>query len=136
DGPNSTGVSIRDLDGDGQIVILAFGDSITRGQGDGPESGFIPPGLAGYPGRLQTMLGVPVINAGVPGEDTQEGIARLPGVLAAHDEDYVIILQGALDLESRRLEQAERNLEAMVALAQEHGAEVLIGTLTPTCCTH
>lgn len=135
-GGSSRGTSLRDLNADGDIVILAFGDSITRGQGDGPVSGSIPRGIGGYPGRLQEMLGVPVINAGVPGENTSEGIARLPGVLAANDADFVIFLEGALDIENRAVENAERNLEAMVGMARAAGAEVLIGTLTPTCCTH
>ncbi|MGH7803661.1 MAG: SGNH/GDSL hydrolase family protein [Candidatus Binatia bacterium] len=135
-GGSSRGVSLRDLNADGDIEILAFGDSITRGQGDGAVSGSIPPGIGGYPGRLQEMLGVPVINAGVQGEDTSEGLARLRGLLASTDADYVIILQGALDIENRRTEEAARNLEAMVDLAQADGADVLIGTVLPTCCTH
>ena len=135
-GSSSRTVSLRDRNGDGDIVILAFGDSITRGQGDGPVSGSIPPGIGGYPGRLQEILGVPVINAGSPGEATYEGIERLPGVLAATDADWVIFLEGALDIENRQTEGAARNLESMIALARADGAEVILGTLLPTCCTH
>ena len=135
-GSSTRSTSLRDRNGDGNIVILAFGDSITRGQGDGEVSGSIPGGIGGYPGRLQEMLGVPVVNAGQPGEDTSEGIARLPGVLAATAEDYVILMEGTLDIEKRRTADAARNLESMVATAQAAGAEVLIGTVLPTCCTH
>ena len=65
---------VVDKNGDGKIDILAFGDSITRGVGDVPptEEGvftpFEPREEAGYPLRLETMLGINIQNLGVPGD--------------------------------------------------------------------
>jgi acyl-CoA thioesterase I len=87
-------------------TIVCLGDSITYGVGAGSEES--------YPTRLAERLGVPVINAGVPGDTTAEGLARLDEVLA-HDPWLVIIELGGNDL-LRRLSvgEAERNLRAVV----------------------
>lgn len=137
DGGGGSGVGLQDLDGDGQIIILAFGDSITRGQGDGDSPDDIPPAsVAGYPARLQSALGVPVFNAGNPGEQTPEGETRLQNLLQQSAEDYVILLEGVNDIERRRDSEALQNLQDMINLVFADGAMPLIGTLTPTCCNH
>ena len=54
-------------------TILAFGDSLTFGKGTTQDSA--------YPAVLQELSGHPVINAGISGETTSEGLTRLPGLL-------------------------------------------------------
>ena len=54
---------------------VAFGDSLTHGTG-------APPGQS-YPDILAEQLGHPVINAGIPGEVSAAGRARLPNLLEA-----------------------------------------------------
>jgi lysophospholipase L1-like esterase len=136
--PAKRGIGLEDIDGDGEIFVIAFGDSITRGVGDGPDADAPPPPLqtAGYPARLQALLGVPVFNFGIPGEETREGVRRLPEVLQRTRADYVIILEGVNDIEFGRDGDAVENLQSMVGTVFESGSMPILGTLTPTCCTH
>ncbi|MCA1924895.1 MAG: arylesterase [Thiobacillus sp.] len=106
-------------------VIVAFGDSLTHGTGAAPETAY-PAVLAGLTGRT-------VINAGVPGETTAEGLARLPGVLAEHKPRLVLLCLGGNDM-LRRIPAAETetNLRLLVRTIRASGAElVLIGVPEP-----
>jgi len=100
-------------------VVLAFGDSLTYGTGAGSEES--------YPSVLAQLTGLQVINAGVPGEVTADGLARLPGLLERHRPALVILCHGGNDM-LRRLgaDTVYSNLEAMVEQAHAQGAEVLL----------
>ena len=100
-------------------VILAFGDSITFGYGAAPGES--------YPAGLERMIGRHVVNAGVPGEVTADGLTRLPGVLEREKPALMILCLGGNDL-LRHLDQrlAADNLRAMVRLALEHGVSVVL----------
>ena len=100
-------------------VILAFGNSLTHGTGAGGEPS--------YPQRLADLTGHVVVNSGVPGEETDAGLARLPRELAASKPALVIIAHGGNDILRRRdLAGTKDNLRRMIALAKNHGAEVLL----------
>lgn len=109
-----------------QDVILAFGDSLTHGTG-AEEGGQT------YPAQLQQIIGRSVVNAGVPGETTAEGLQRLPEVLATHQPRLLLLCLGGNDMLRRQdPAQTAANLRAMVRLAQEQGvAVVLIGVPQP-----
>jgi len=100
-------------------IILAFGDSITFGTGAAPE--------ASYPAVLQQLSGYRVINAGVPGETTEGGLARLPELLQQEQPSLVILCLGGNDF-LRRLDEkkAEENLRSMVSMIQERGISVVL----------
>ena len=102
-------------------VILAFGDSLTFGTGTARD-------LA-YPSVLSRMMGVPVINAGVPGEVTAEGLQRLPGLLKSHQPSLVILCHGGNDFLRRHpLPETIHNLRKMLSLIRTQGADaVLVG---------
>lgn len=107
-------------------VILAFGDSLTFGTGaaEGED----------YPSVLAQLTGYCVVNAGVPGEITAQGLQRLPEVLAEVRPDLVILCHGGNDvLQRRSAEELESNVRAMISLIRESGAQVLLlGVPQPT----
>jgi lysophospholipase L1-like esterase len=105
------------IPGDG--VIVAFGDSVTHGVG--------APAGARYPDVLEALTGRRVVNAGLPGEVTSQGLARLPKVLDEHRPDLLILCEGGNDL-LREVEtsQIEQNLREMVRLARNRGIPVLL----------
>ncbi|OLB81555.1 MAG: arylesterase, partial [Nitrospirae bacterium 13_2_20CM_2_61_4] len=106
-------------------VVLAFGDSLTFGIGaNAGES---------YPARLEALIGRKVVSAGVPGEASSEGLARLPAALDQAKPQLVILCHGGNDF-LRKLDEAQaaNNIRAMVRLARSRGAEVvLVGVPKP-----
>jgi acyl-CoA thioesterase-1 len=100
-------------------VILAFGDSLTEGTGAGSEEN--------YPAVLEALTGRRVVNAGKRGEESDAGLARLPGVMARVKPDLVILEHGGNDiLRGRDLKRTEENLKQMVLLVQGEGASVVL----------
>jgi lysophospholipase L1-like esterase len=100
-------------------TILAFGDSLTYGTGTSREKA--------YPAVLQTLIQRKVINAGVPGEITEKGLLRLPGLIRQYQPDLIIICHGANDI-IRKLDisQAKHNIQQMIDLAKQNNSQVLL----------
>jgi acyl-CoA thioesterase-1 len=111
------GAKIQPMAGDG--VLLAFGDSLTYGTGAGENES--------YPAVLEQLTGHKVLNYGVPGEISADGLARLPGVLEHEKPSLLILCHGANDL-LRRMDQrqAAENLRGMIRLAQDRGIAVML----------
>ncbi len=127
--------ALEDVNHDGHVVILAFGDSITRGVGDGPGPSDTPPGAAGYPVRLQKLLGVTVVNDGSSGERTTEGLPRLQRDVTDTHADYAILLEGTNDLlGGESSSRAVDNMRSMIHSVRAAGAVPILGTITPFCC--
>lgn len=102
-----------------QAVILAFGDSLTYGSGASREED--------YPSVLAQLTGLTVINAGVPGEISKDGLKRLPTLLDEHNPDLVVLIHGGNDL-LRKLdpETIRNNLDSMIRIAQEKRISVIM----------
>ena len=103
--------------------ILAFGDSLTAGFGLPPDQGF--------PAQLERRLradGIEarVVNAGVSGDTTAGGLARLDWALAEKPE--IVILEFGANDALRGIDPAvvRANLEAMIAKIKARGAKLLL----------
>ncbi len=100
-------------------VIVAFGDSLTAGVGTSLENS--------YPSVLAELSGLNVVNAGVSGETTSEGLVRLPEVLEEHHPSLLILLEGGNDiLQNQSKSKIKRNLEKMIQVAFDRGLPVVL----------
>jgi len=100
-------------------TVIAFGDSLTSGYGAKANES--------YPSVLTELLGCHVINAGVPGETTSEGLQRLPDVLKENNPDLVILCLGGNDmLQKQPRERTKANLREMIKLIRESGSDIII----------
>ena len=106
-------------------TVLAFGDSLTFGTGASPAES--------YPAQLQTSIGRKVVNAGMPGEISADGLLRLPGALEEHQPRLLILCHGGNDFLRKQSESAAAaNVRAMIKLAKDKGiGVVLIATPRP-----
>ncbi|MBL8521304.1 MAG: arylesterase [Betaproteobacteria bacterium] len=100
-------------------TVLAFGDSLTHGTGATPAQA--------YPAQLAALIGRKVVNAGVPGEISADGLARLPEAIEEHQPKLLILCHGGNDF-LRKLgdETAAANVRAMIRLAQSKGISVVL----------
>jgi lysophospholipase L1-like esterase len=104
---------------DANAVVLAFGDSLTYGTGAATSDS--------YPAVLEKRIGRKVVNAGVPGETSGEGLARLPGVIDEVQPRILILCHGGNDF-LRKMDDAgaAENVRAMIRLAREKGIGVVL----------
>lgn len=99
--------------------ILAFGDSLTYGSGTSSDKA--------YPAVLEKLIQRKVINAGIPGEISQQGLQRLPGLLKQYQPALIIICHGANDiLHKLDINQARNNIQQMIDIARQNNAQVLL----------
>ena len=135
---------LSDRDGNGTIMMVAIGDSLTAGLGDGIAVGADIPSLQGsefgegYPGRLTRLLGVPVENEGIPGEELAiGGIARFPTELNSAKADAVILFEGLNDsFLKENPPELGRIVQRAVNVARSSGRNMVLVTLPPPCCNH
>jgi acyl-CoA hydrolase len=117
------GPKAPNLDSRGRTIVC-LGDSITYGVGAEPG--------APYPDLLARKLGVPVLNAGVPGDTAEEGLARVGAVLA-QDPWLVIVELGGNDIlrqvPPQRTETALRSI--LRRLLSAHVVPVLVELRVP-----
>jgi acyl-CoA thioesterase-1 len=100
-------------------VVLAFGDSLTYGTGARDEQS--------YPAVLAALTGRQVINAGIPGEETDGGLRRLPGLLDRYQPDLLILCHGGNDiLRKRDAAVTEANLREMIRIGRERHIPVVM----------
>ncbi|HYU31742.1 MAG TPA: arylesterase [Thermoanaerobaculia bacterium] len=118
----------RDERNEGPLVIF-LGDSLTAGQGLAEDQA--------YPAVLDRRLdaeGMParVLNAGVSGDTTAGGLARL-GWLLKQKPDVLVVGLGANDgLRGLDLGETEKNLREIVRRGKASGARVLLlGMMIP-----
>ncbi|MBI3042367.1 MAG: arylesterase [Betaproteobacteria bacterium] len=110
-------------------VVVAFGDSLTYGTGAKEDES--------YPAVLAQLIDRKVVRAGVPGETTSGGLARLEGVIQEHRPALMIVSLGGNDM-LRKVDDAEikGNLRKIIQTLREQGvAVVLFGVPRPALLT-
>jgi lysophospholipase L1-like esterase len=107
-------------------VYTAFGDSITGGF---MGSTYVPL----LESRLNSKFGPStVINRGVGGERTTEGIGRINSVLNADNPEFILIMEGTNDVgDERSPDFIAFNLELMIDRSIAFGTRPIISTITP-----
>jgi lysophospholipase L1-like esterase len=129
----------QDVTGDGKIHILAFGDSITYGVGDGENSGDFVEVIddagspRGYPLRLSSDSSWIVSNAGLPGEQLLRGGAeRFPDLVVGTDVDTVVFMEGVNDA-VQRVEASEYRaaVQRVINVTRAEGKNMVLNTLPP-----
>ena len=113
---------------DGPIKIVCLGDSVT---GVYYHTG----GRRAYPEMvelgLRKLLGrndISVVNAGISGQTTQDGLNRLDKDVLAHHPQLVTISFGLNDMTRIPLETYRTNLEQLTKRCRDAGSEVILCT--------
>lgn len=99
--------------------VLILGDSLSYGTG--AKSG------EDYPTLLSRTTNWQMVNAGVPGDTTAGGLARLDGLLDEHQPNLLIVELGGNDfLRQVPAGTTESNLRAILAKAKANGTKTLL----------
>ncbi len=102
-----------------QAKILAFGDSLTFGKGSTKNNS--------YPDVLSRLTGLEVINAGISGELSGQGAARLPSVINDDRIELMILLHGGNDiLRNKSMTKTKQSLATMIEYAQHRNIQVVL----------
>jgi acyl-CoA thioesterase I len=112
---------------DTRAVIVAFGDSLTAGFGADPGKSF--------PDFLQKDLDQAglhwhVVNAGISGNTTTDGVARLGEVLAYKPRVTIVEFGGNDGLRGLPIETTRANLEQIIRALRDTGSAVILAGMT------
>jgi len=112
---------------DARPVIAAFGDSISAGFG-------VEPGKS-YPDDLQRLIDAAgfrfrVVNLGVSGDTTADGVERLQSVLSVRPVVVILEFGGNDGLRGQPATESAKNLRTMVEQLRNSGADVLLAGMT------
>ena len=106
-----------------QTKIVALGDSLTAGYGLAPRAGFVP--------QLEKILrtrghNVKIVNAGVSGDTTSGGLARLEWAVPQGTHGVILELGANDALRGIDPQITRRNLTAIVEKLQARGIKILL----------
>jgi len=108
---------------DSRPVVVAFGNSLTAGLRVDPE--------LNYPSRLQAKIDSAgyrcrVVNAGVSGDTSAQGLNRLDTVRRLHPSVVILELGGNDGLRGIPVTETRRNLSEIVRILTGDGARVVL----------
>jgi acyl-CoA thioesterase I len=112
---------------DKRPLIVCFGDSLTAGYG--AEFG------KSYPDYLQADLDAKglhyrVVNQGISGNTTKDGVERLDSIIALKPAVVVVEFGGNDGLRGLRIEDSRANLDKIVATLKATGTKVVLAGIT------
>jgi lysophospholipase L1-like esterase len=100
-------------------TIVAFGDSLTFGYG--------APTDKSYPKTLEEKINRTVINEGISGETTSDGLARIKEVLEQDKPSLIIIGLGGNDMLKKINENIiKNNLREMIEISKSSSVQVVL----------
>jgi acyl-CoA thioesterase-1 len=118
---------VSKTEADSRPIVAAFGDSISAGFGlDAGQS---------YPDDLQRLfdaagLKYRVVNMGVSGDTTTDGVERLPSVLALKPAVVILEFGGNDGLRGQPVAGAKQNLAQMIEALKGAGSNVVLAGMT------
>ena len=99
--------------------IIAFGDSLTYGHGADIKDS--------YPSILSKISSYRVINAGLSGELSSQGLRRLPSILKENNAKLLILCHGGNDIIQRSSkEELKSNLKTMINMAKDRDMQIIL----------
>jgi acyl-CoA thioesterase I len=112
---------------DARPVIVAFGDSLSAGHGADPGKS--------YPDFLQNELNrrgyrYRVINAGISGDTTTDGLERVGFVTALKPAIVIVEFGGNDGLRGLPVATTRANLEQIITTLQKGGAKIVLAGMT------
>jgi acyl-CoA thioesterase I len=112
---------------DTRPAVVAFGDSLTAGYGADPGQS--------YPDYLQKDLDAKgyhyqVINQGISGNTTKDGVDRLPDVLNLKPVVVIVAFGGNDGLRGLPIATTRENLDHIVSTLVHSGSKVVLGGIT------
>lgn len=115
------------LSDDSRPVLVAFGDSLTAGYGAEPDNS--------YPDYLQKELDARgyryrVVNEGISGNTTKDGVSRIYDVLALHPAVVIVAFGGNDGLRGVQPSDMQANLDSIVHTLQNSHARVVLAGIT------
>ncbi len=100
-------------------TVLAFGDSLTYGFGANPGDS--------YPDRLSILSGLKIINGGMNGDTSAEGLRRLPYLIEDKNIKLMILCFGGNDIiQKQSISSLKQNLKTMIQMAKAKNIEILL----------
>jgi acyl-CoA thioesterase I len=100
-------------------TVLILGDSLSYGTGANKGED--------YPSLLTKTTGWNIINEGVPGDTTADGLARLPALLEEYTPKLLIVELGGNDLLHQTSPvEITQNLNSILALAKAQGIQTIL----------
>ena len=112
---------------DNRPVIVCFGDSLTAGFGTDPGES--------YPDYLQSALDTGgyhyhVVNAGISGNTTKDGVDRIHLVIARHPKIVVVEFGGNDGLRGLPISDSRANLDRIVSTLKSSGAKIILAGIS------
>jgi acyl-CoA thioesterase-1 len=112
---------------DPRPILVCFGDSLTAGYGTDPGQSF--------PDYLQIDLDkldyrYRIVNEGISGNTTKDGVERLPTILALRPAVVVVEFGGNDGLRGLPIADTRANLDKIVGELKDSGAHVVLAGIT------
>lgn len=99
-------------------TVVVFGDSLAEGVGASTGNDIAS--------QLTKSLGQEIINLGVSGDTTADGLARIDALLATNPQVVIVLLGGNDALQKVPVAQTFTNLAEIIERIQTYGAAVIL----------